>query len=325
MARETAASRITLEFTDGSLVISGPGWQHFRPRANCLKAARSASKLSDFQKGLVEGVIQSMSEDPNEKGKEGQPAEKDRGEQVHRRGFFTEGLRHLLRPLADIVEDRLQKVGVPMDDDDDVAYPGGPRESLGSVEVPDRPILRPPGALPGEEFLDRCLSSGQCVSVCPVAAIKLARSEDPRLDDKPFIDPEVQACVVCEDLSCMQVCPSGALVPLPKEEICMGIAVLREDICVRGQGEDCQICVDKCPLGTRAIDIAYPGGRVEVHADGCTGCGVCQMYCPTEPRAIVVEPPAGEPASQGGPGGESDPVDSGSYFPVGEEPGAGED
>ena len=56
----------------------------------------------------------------------------------------------------------------------------------------------------------------------------------------------------------------------------------------RTRGEDCQICVDKCPLGVAALDIASPGGPVVVKA-ACVGCGVCEMYCPTQPKAIVVE------------------------------------
>ena len=70
----------------------------------------------------------------------------------------------------------------------------------------------------------------------------------------------------------------------------MGLAVVRRDVCVRGQGEECQICVDKCPVGPLAMGIPEYAGEVEVRIDGCTGCGVCQIYCPSEPRAIVVEP-----------------------------------
>ena len=69
----------------------------------------------------------------------------------------------------------------------------------------------------------------------------------------------------------------------------MGLAVLHADACLRTRGEDCQICVDKCPVGTSAIEIPYPGAPVTVR-DACTGCGVCEMYCPTHPRAITVEP-----------------------------------
>ena len=190
-----------------------------------------------------------------------------------------------MKPISQAVERRLERVQLPTDEE-----PARSPQSASTYEMPDRPVLRPPGALPEDEFLDRCVSSGQCVNVCPVAAIRLAKSDDPDLGGKPFIDPKIQACVVCDDLACMNACPSGALRVVSKESINMGTAVLREEHCLRTQGEDCQICVDKCPIGSNAINIPEGEGAVEVHNAGCTGCGVCEMYCPTEPKAIVVEP-----------------------------------
>lgn len=234
---------------------------------------------------------------------------------VHRRGFFTQGFRQLMKPLADVladqVERRFERAGIRLEDETPSrAYPSAPSRSPEEAELPGKPVLRPPGALAEDEFLDRCYSSGQCVHACPVAAIKLARSDSPRLDRRPFIDPDVQACVVCDDLSCMHACPSGALSPVPKDAIDMGLAIVDLELCVRSQGEDCQICVDKCPIGARAIEIPQPGAAVIVHATGCTGCGVCQMYCPTEPRAIVVEPAV----SRRGKG--DDVAEGGRYFPL---------
>jgi NAD-dependent dihydropyrimidine dehydrogenase PreA subunit len=129
------------------------------------------------------------------------------------------------------------------------------------------------------------------VEACPVAAIKPAWSDDPLRDRKPIVEARLQACVVCDDLSCMRACPSGALRVLPREEIRMGTAVVDPAKCLRSQGEDCQICVDKCPLGARAIEIPSFGEAVLVHAQGCVGCGVCEMWCPTDPAAIVVRLP----------------------------------
>jgi ferredoxin-type protein NapG len=236
----------------------------------------------------------------------------DSGRPLHRRGFFSEGLRHLMKPLAEIVEKRLDRVGLPLAGDE-LEREGRPPPV--PVASPERPVLRPPGALDEPEFLERCLSSGQCVRVCPVSAIKWEQSADPKRQGKPFIDAQAQACVVCADLACMNACPSGALVPVPKEEIHMGLAVLDAGLCLRSHGEDCQICADKCPLGSRAISIPYPGASVEVHEPGCVGCGVCEMYCPVDPRAITVKPrPEGAPGSR--PSREARPGESSSYLPL---------
>ncbi len=231
-------------------------------------------------------------------------------ERLHRRGFFSHGFRQLLKPLADLVEERLETLNLPPDVYEPDArsssgepghygysapYPGGmggsepPGESASAPAAEaSRVLLRPPGAMPEGEFLDRCTGSGKCVEVCPVHAIKWVSSPEPRKDRKPAIEASVQACVVCDDLSCMKACPTGALQLVPKGEIRMGRAVLAPDLCVRSHGEDCQICVDKCPIGASAIEVPFPGAAVTVK-DACTGCGVCEMYCPTHPRAIVVE------------------------------------
>src|SRR4030095_14116375 len=102
--------------------------------------------------------------------------------------------------------------------------------------------LRPPGALPEAEFKSTCDRSGECVRVCPAQCIKI----DPtgvRGGGAPYIDANEMPCVVCDGLYCMQVCPSGALVPTMRSAIDMGLAVWHPDTCVRSKGEDCTLCV----------------------------------------------------------------------------------
>jgi len=231
----------------------------------------------------------------DEKASDGPEARDEKETVVHRRGFFSEGFRHLLRPLADLMEQRFQgldpAVWEKLVDESSEGGAGGSAYPIQSDYAPP-PIpkyLRPPGALVEAEFLTRCSSSNRCVQACPVAAIRLVWSSDPRLNGKPAIDPEVQACVLCEDLRCTRECPTGALRPVSREEVRIGVAVLRREHCLRTRGEDCRICVDKCPVGPRAIDVPPAGAEITVKAEGCTGCGVCQMYCPAQPRAIVVE------------------------------------
>jgi ferredoxin-type protein NapG len=150
-----------------------------------------------------------------------------------------------------------------------------------------RPVLRPPGALQEAMFLETCERSGKCVAACPVQAIQLLRSAEGKLDGTPFLVPSQKACVVCDDLSCMKACPTGALSFVPKEQIAIGVAVVDHHQCRRSFGEPCRECVDRCPLAASAIGLDARG-RVEVRG-GCVGCGVCEYYCPASPRAIVVE------------------------------------
>lgn len=209
--------------------------------------------------------------------------EKDRPEEepADRRAFFRESLASILSPLAGIVQKRLDRIGKAMN-------------------VPEEPLLlRPPGALPEEKFLETCEGCAKCVAVCPVQAIYLVPGPGGRGDAKPVIHAESQPCVVCDDLSCMQECPTGALAPTPRDDIRMGLAEFHSDQCLRTGGENCTLCVDMCPLGERAIHLGKGEGDsmapVVVEDPGCIGCGVCEHYCPTDPRAITVElvlPPA---------------------------------
>lgn len=211
---------------------------------------------------------------------------------LHRRGFFGEGLRSFLRPIADLLEERLQDVNAALWVDEG-AFGEADGARGGSTPIapsPPAPQLRPPGALPEAEFLSRCVSSGHCVRACPVSAIRLVWCADPRSNGKPAIEPASQACVICEDLKCTKVCPSGAIRPVARGEIRMGLAEVSRERCLRSAGEDCRICVDKCPVGERAIRLSPEGSGVEVRPEACAGCGLCEMVCPARPRAIAVRP-----------------------------------
>jgi ferredoxin-type protein NapG len=196
---------------------------------------------------------------------------------VHRRQFFREGLRELLRPLADAI-DPLEQVLRQITDLDDV--PAANRIAAGAW-------LRPPGALAEQQFLDTCSRCGECVKVCPAHCIKIDNTAA-RGGGAPYIEANAMPCVVCEGLKCMYVCPTGALVPTALADIDMGTAVWNEMLCVRAHGEDCAICVERCPVGEVAIEAK--DNVIEVHPEGCIGCGVCQYYCPTDPKSIVVIP-----------------------------------
>ena len=148
-------------------------------------------------------------------------------------------------------------------------------------------FLRPPGALPEVAFRVTCSRCGICASVCPANAIQIDTS-GVIANGAPYIVASESPCVICDGLHCMQNCPSGALVFTPAADIDMGTALWHEDFCVRSRGEECRICVDRCPIGEKAI--ALEGRQVRVFEDGCTGCGVCEHDCPTDPKSITVTP-----------------------------------
>jgi ferredoxin-type protein NapG len=209
--------------------------------------------------------------------------------QMNRRAFFRRGLREFLAPLAKSIEEKSEAIRQHF----------GPLAEQSQAPAPKPafalPLLRPPGALPEAEFLDTCSKCGNCVRACPVEAIRL--DPDGQIaGGAPFINASVSACVLCKDLACMFVCPTGALVPTPLAKIDMGLAEWNESTCFRSrpgatsEQQTCKACVDACPVGEVAIRVN--GSRIEVFENGCTGCGSCQHRCPTNPKSIVVKPAA---------------------------------
>ena len=189
----------------------------------------------------------------------------DPRDRLERREFFRNAASHVLDPLTEYIADRVSP-------------------------APKAEVLRPPGAIGEAHFSETCERCGHCVGICPAEAIfPLAKTFGER-SGTPAIDPTLAACVVCEGLQCTHVCPSGALLPvLEPHLIRMGNAEVYETLCVRSDGQECDLCVDHCPLGETAI--RFPGdGPPEVLSAGCVGCGVCEFYCPTTPKAIVVHP-----------------------------------
>jgi ferredoxin-type protein NapG len=207
---------------------------------------------------------------------------------VDRRRFFREALGELFRPVADALEP-IEKAARQIARAD----PPVPArtEPLPFAPGASGPWLRPPGSRPEADFQSICSRCGDCVRVCPAQCIKIEPGPGGRGGGLPFIDPDEMPCVLCDGLLCMHNCPTNALVPTPLEMIDMGTAHWREELCVRSRGQECTICVDRCPVGPAAIELR--NNAIHVHEQGCTGCGVCQHDCPTSPKSIVVIPRSG--------------------------------
>ena len=161
--------------------------------------------------------------------------------------------------------------------------------------------LRPPGALPEEDYLATCIKCGICVDACPYDTLSLAKvGEGSEIGVPKFTAREIP-CYMCEDVPCARACPTGALDKEIKiEDSRMGLAVLVDkENCIAFQGLRCEICYRQCPLMDKAISLEYrhqdrTGKHAffepVVHSDACTGCGICEHACILEETAIRVLP-----------------------------------
>lgn len=205
---------------------------------------------------------------------------------INRRAFFRQGLGELLRSVGKAMEPLAEAAQQFAELEKPKPQPYSPPPS--PVYPPDStPVIRPPGARMGQEFLDICSRCGECTRVCPEQCIQMDPSGY-RGQGAPYIDPDAKACSMCDGLMCTTYCPTGALIPITREDMKIGTAVWHEETCLRIYGQECTICIDKCPVGDRAIRLTE--GRIEVVEAGCTGCGMCQYECPSGPKSITITP-----------------------------------
>ena len=173
---------------------------------------------------------------------------------MDRRRFFREALGEFLRPVARAI-DPIEKAAGQFAEADAAKPAGAPSSS--------EPWLRPPGARSAGEFESVCSRCGDCVRVCPARCIRIESEPGGRGGGFPFIDPDAMPCVLCDGLLCMPACPTGALVPTPLAMIEMGTAAWLPELCVRSRGQDCTLCVDRCPVCPAALELRQ--GAVVVH------------------------------------------------------------
>lgn len=162
-----------------------------------------------------------------------------------------------------------------------------------SLEPPPPPPVvpimhRPPGACEELAFVAQCTRCDACLRDCPVDAIVHAPANFAKAAGTPTIRPNVAPCVMCEDTPCITACQSeGSGVLSPLLPLTMGVARVMKASCINFLGDPCSVCIDECPV-PGAIDMHADAPRV--HAEACTGCGVCANKCPATPRALAIIP-----------------------------------
>lgn len=168
---------------------------------------------------------------------------------------------------------------------------------------PDPSLIRPPGALAEPEFLGRCVRCGECMKVC-IGNVLHSTWLEAGLEGvfTPRLIGRIGYCEYNCTL-CGQVCPTGAIRRLTREEkhkTVIGRAYFDRNRCLPyAAGKPCIVCEEHCPTPDKAIKfrdvqvLNVKGELVEVkqpYVDEtlCIGCGICENRCPLPTSAVLV-------------------------------------
>jgi ferredoxin len=129
-------------------------------------------------------------------------------------------------------------------------------------------LVRPPGSLPEQQFLSRCIKCGQCMRICPTNVIHPAGLTagleglwTPVLNFRIGTSGCQHNCIACGNL-----CPTAAIRPISLEErqglgqyaaqgpIKIGTAFIERGRCLPwAMDRPCIVCQENCPVSPKAI------------------------------------------------------------------------
>ena len=161
------------------------------------------------------------------------------------------------------------------------------------LDPTNRRLIRPPGALPEDQFTDLCIRCGSCVSIC------LTRTLTPTFLESglegvltPKLTPHIAECdEYCN--KCGISCPTQAIKNLPleiKRNFKIGTAEIDKEKCISWkENKLCLICKEVCSY--LAIEIEKNKDNTpcpKIIPRKCRGCGLCEKHCPATPTKAVL-------------------------------------
>jgi ferredoxin len=185
----------------------------------------------------------------------------------------------------------------------------------------DKSVIRPPGSVEEQEFLERCIKCDQCVRVCPTNVLQPAGMQA-GIEGiwTPVLNMKLGYCELNCTL-CGQACPTGAIQRIAIEEklglgkhaeqgpVRLGTAFYDRGRCLPwAMDTPCVVCEEVCPTSPKAIFSrtvnttdrhGKPLQLKQPYVDPtlCIGCGICEHECPVKDYAAIRVTAIGETRS----------------------------
>ena len=169
--------------------------------------------------------------------------------------------------------------------------------SLAAIEdkkIPERSTrIVPPGAKSIRNMTKHCTSCQLCVTVCPNEVLRPSNNLSTLM--QPEMSYERGYCRP-ECTKCSEVCPTGAISLITKEEKSstqIGHAiVIRENCVALTDNVSCGNCARHCPVGAITMVASEQGNKKSpkvpvVNVERCIGCGACEHLRPARPLSAI--------------------------------------
>ena len=153
----------------------------------------------------------------------------------------------------------------------------------GDIKLRHLPI-RPPWALPEEQFTLVCTRCNDCIAACDENLISVGSGGFPHIDFRSG------GCTFCGD--CVTACNPKALQGDRSDPSSAWLLAVEVDtLCLAVNGGVCRTCCDLCEARAIRFQLEIGGrARPQVDQDLCTGCGSCISPCSVHALRLSIKP-----------------------------------
>ena len=139
--------------------------------------------------------------------------------------------------------------------------------------------IRPPWALPENEFVDRCTRCNDCLKACPQVILV------PGDGGYPTVEFKRGECTFCAD--CVAACQPLALLRNSEDAAPWSYKARVSDACLPKKGVECRVCGDFYDVRAIRFQPRLGGNPLpDIDPETCTGCGACVAPCPATAISI---------------------------------------